>query len=392
MPIPTTLEQLFEREREPLTRRLERMVGSRELAEDLGQEAFIRLWRRGADGLSARARVTWLHRTASNLAIDELRRRRRRPTVDLDSVEWGVAGDDGPDVEVLAAREALGRLSPHERMLLLLRFEAGLSHAEIGSLLDVPAETARKRVDRARRAFAGVIRGLRVGPRPTVLLEASRDLSRYRAWLESAGAKVRTARIGGLGAADLERELALVDAVVVGGSAGDVHPNLYRERPRAELDHPNPDLDAREVRLLDAALRLDIPVVGACRGHQLLNVVFGGSLYQDLGGDGATRRPHRGNAHRLETMGGTRIRSLLGRHPEVASEHHQASRRLGRGLRVSAVADDGIVETTELPHRRFVVGLQWCPVRPQSGEPARRIAEALVEAASINGNRNRGEG
>jgi putative glutamine amidotransferase len=378
-----TLEQLYERERERLTCRLERMVGSRELAEDLGQEAFIRLWRRAPDNLSASEHARLLNRTASNLAIDELRRWRRRPTVDLDSIQLGVAGGD-LDVDVLAAREALGRLTPHERMVLLLRFEAGLSHAEIGALLDRSAEAARKRVERARRSFAGALSGIRVGRRPIVLLEARGDRADYRDWLESAGANVRIARIanGEERAGDLERELAVADALVIGGSAGDVHPGLYRERRRAPLDDPDLELDVRELRLLNAALRLDIPVTGVCRGHQLINVALGGSLYQDLGGDGATRRPHRGHAHRIETVAGTRMRSLLGCRPEVASEHHQASRRVGRGLRVSAVAEDGVVETAELPHRRLVLGLQWCPVRPQSGEAARRVADALVEAAS----------
>jgi RNA polymerase sigma factor (sigma-70 family) len=377
-----TLEELYERERAQLTCRLERMVGSREIAEDLGQEAFIRLWRRAPDDLSAGDRAALLHRTASNLAIDELRRRRRRPTVDLDSIELGVTGGDLDD-DVLGAREALGRLTPHERMLLLLRIEAGFSHAEIGAVLDLSAEAARKRVERARRRGGRALRGVRVGRRPTVVLEARGDRADYREWLEAAGAKVRTARIadGDLRADDPDRELALAEAFVIGGSFGDVHPSLYRERQRARLDDPDLELDMRELRMLNAALRLDIPVAAICRGHQLLNVALGGSLYQDLGGDGATRRPHRGYAHRIQTVGGTRMRSLLGSRPEVTSEHHQASRRVGRGLRVSAVAEDGVVETAELPHRRFVLGLQWRPVRPQSGDAGRRVAEALVEAA-----------
>jgi putative glutamine amidotransferase len=378
-----TLERLYERERERLTCRLERMLGSRELAEDLGQEAFIRVWRRAPENLAARDYAGLLNRTASNLAIDELRRRRRRPTVDLDSMELVVAGGD-LDVDGLAAREALDRLTPHERMVLLLRFEAGLSHAEIGALLDRSADAARKRVERARRSFARALHGIRVGRPPIVLLEARGDRASYRDWLESAGAKVHTARIadGGMRVGDLERELAAADAVVIGGSAGDVHPGLYRERARARLDGPDLELDIRELRLLNAALRLDVPVVGVCRGHQLLNVALGGSLYQDLGGDGATRRSHRGHPHRIQTVAGTRMRSLLGRRPEVMSEHHQASRHVGRGLRVSAVAEDGVVETAELPRRQFALGLQWCPVGPESGDAGRRIGEALVEAAA----------
>jgi putative glutamine amidotransferase len=381
--VRTTLEQLYERERERLTCRLERMVGSRELAEDLVQEAFIRVWRRVPENLPACDYTQLLNRTASNLAIDELRRRRRRPTVDLDSIELAVAGAD-LDVDGFAVREALGRLTPHERMLLLLRFEAGLSHSEIGALIDRSADAARKRVERARRGLARALHGVRLGRQPVVVLEARGQRDAFRDWLEAAGAKVRVARIANreLRAGDLERELAQADAVVIAGSVGDLHPGIYRERPRTLLDDPDPKLDMRELRLLNAALRLDIPVLGACRGHQLLNIALGGTLYQDLGGDGATRRPHRGHAHRIETVAGTRMRSLLGRRPEVASEHHQASRRLGRGLRVSAVAEDGVVETAELPHRRFALGLQWCPLRPGSGDASRRIAEALVEAAS----------
>jgi RNA polymerase sigma factor (sigma-70 family) len=378
-----TLEQLYERERVRLTRRLERLVGSREIAEDLVQEAFIRVWRSAPEELPMRDHTRLLNRTASNLAIDELRRRRRRPTVDLDSIELGATGADLDD-DVLAVREALRRLTPHERMVLLLRFEAGLSHSEIGALIDRSADAARKRVERARRTLARVLHGVRVGRRPVVLLEARGERDAFRDWLEAAGAKVRMARITNreLEAGDLERELALADAVVIAGSVGDLHPGIYRERPRTPLDDPDPELDIRELRLLNAALRLDIPVLGACRGHQLLNIALGGTLYQDLGGDGATRRPHRGHAHRIETVAGTRMRSLLGRRPEVASEHHQASRHLGRGLRVSAVAEDGVVETAELPHRRFALGLQWCPLRPGSGDASRRIAEALVEAAT----------
>src|SRR5918994_5985772 len=100
------IEEFYERERERLTSRLERMVGSRELAEDLGQEAFIRVWLRAPDDLSPGQRSNWLNRTASNLAIDELRRRRRRPTADLDSVELEATNGDEFDVDLMAAREA----------------------------------------------------------------------------------------------------------------------------------------------------------------------------------------------------------------------------------------------------------------------------------------------
>src|SRR5260370_34896051 len=79
-------------QREPLIRRLERMVGSREAAEDLGQETFVRAWRRLPSDASPEHKQAWLARTASNLAVDELRRRRLRELRPLEDADWG-----GPD-------------------------------------------------------------------------------------------------------------------------------------------------------------------------------------------------------------------------------------------------------------------------------------------------------
>src|SRR4051812_12717217 len=133
---------LFASHERPLTRRLERMVGCRETAEDLRQEAFARAWHRAPREASPEQQVAWLYRTASNLAIDELRRRRLRDFVALD--EAVSAGTDEDPAERIAAREALARLTPHDRLVLLLRFEGGLSHEEIGALLDTSPDAARK--------------------------------------------------------------------------------------------------------------------------------------------------------------------------------------------------------------------------------------------------------
>jgi putative glutamine amidotransferase len=370
------LEALIQSEQNGLTRRLTRALGgSREDAEDVCQEAFARAWRSlPRDAGSAHQRA-WLRRTASNLAIDELRRRTRRPSA---SVELGpeLVGADGiaePD----AAREALGRLSPHERLVVLLRFDGGLTHAEIGRLLDINEEAARKRTARARSAFVEAYRSSRSDPTPLVLLLARGDpAAPYVRWLEDAGARVRR-----LTEVPSERALALADGLVLTGGDRDVDSELYGERPRSLRGTPDLEQDRGDLGLIRGALALDLPMIGVCRGHQLLNIVSGGSLFQDVQADGAVSESHDAGHHEVEIHAGTTARGLLGRSAEVRSEHHQAVRRLGRSLRVAATSRDGLVETIERTDRRLVLGLQWHPETDQGG-PGERIAEALVAAAT----------
>ncbi|MDQ3935680.1 MAG: RNA polymerase sigma factor, partial [Actinomycetota bacterium] len=145
------LESLYHELRDPLTRRLERLVGDARTAEDLRQEAFARAWTSAPRDAGHGHMRAWLHRTAHNLAVDELRRRRVRDWLPYEE-ELAPAFEQADPDERIAAREALERLSAHERFLLLMRFEGGLTHAEIGQLLAIGEEAARKRVARARAA------------------------------------------------------------------------------------------------------------------------------------------------------------------------------------------------------------------------------------------------
>jgi putative glutamine amidotransferase len=367
-------ETIYERHSAGIIRRLERMLGSRESAEDLVQEAFLRLWQRAPADLGAAERVAWLQRTATNLALDELRRRRVRDHVVLE--EEAIASLTRDGAEALAVREALARLSAHERLLVLLRFQAGLSYAEIAEMLAISAEAARKRVSRARRAFADAYLGLIPHEGPVILLQTRDDPSPYVSWLEREGAEVRILRPGAI-----ERQIALVDAVVIGGSVIDVHPALYREAPRVPLNAPDIRKDVRELRVTRAALEANLPLVGICKGAQLMNVALGGSLYQDINLDGVTSHSHWRTQHRIETRPGTLARRVLGRGGVISSEHHQAARRLGRGLRGSSRSGDSIFESLEL-EGRFAIGTQWHPEHPESGRSGRRIAAALVEEAA----------
>ena len=371
------LETLIRSERGELTSRLAfALAGDRHTAEDLAQEAFTRAWRSLPEGLSAERQRAWLRRTSRNLAVDELRRRARRPAVALDDAGAGdrMSTEAGaPD----AAREALAALSPHERFVLLLHFDAGFTHAEMARLLDSTEDAVRKRVSRARAAFLRQYRATRADSTPLVLLVARDDPAPpYVRWLHDAGARVRK-----LTATPSRRELSLADGLVLTGAFRDLDPRLYGEAPRLARGEPNLAEDRLDLAALNAALALDMPVVAVCRGHQLLNIASGGTLYQDVVADGATTLEHGAGDHPLHTHSDGALRGLVGRSVQVRSEHHQAVRRLGRHLKATAASADGLIETIERTDRRFAIGLQWHP-EADPGAPGDRIAEAFVAAAA----------
>lgn len=364
----TTFEHLLAEQAGPLTGRLARLVGDRDLAEDLRQEVLLRAWRAAPRDASAGHLCGWLHRTATNVAIDELRRRGRRPgAAPLPETLVAPTGPTGPAAGDATA--ALELLTAHQRMVLLLRFEAGLSLRELGELLDIGEDAARKRVARARTAFAAALRDVRAeDDRPTVMVLMGRDDPEpYRAWLSAAGARVRF-----IGPDQPGLDLAGADALVLSGSTTDVHARTYGEEVDPRSVAPDLTRDLRDLQALRMALASDLPVVGVCRGAQLLSVLYGGALSQhveDHGGD----RPHA-----LQTLSGSAVARALGDRPEIVSDHHQAVKRLGRGLRVTAVAPDGLPEAVEVPGRRLALGTQWHPERGG----CEGLATLLVEEAA----------
>jgi putative glutamine amidotransferase len=348
----------------PLLRRLTRLLGDPDLAEDALQEALARAWRAAPRDLEPDRLAAWLHRTATNVAVDELRRRRRRAELPLhEAAAVAAAPADPPRRQ--AAAQALAALSPHQRMLLLLRYEAGLSLREVGELLDVAEDAARKRVARAKAAFREALADAeRSDDRPTVLvLMGDDDPGAYERWLEAAGARVRRLDLDQPGL-----DLAGADAFVLSGSKTDVHPRTYGGRRDPRCVAPNLRRDLRDLAAMRAALRDDVPMIGVCRGAQLLSVLFGGDLAQHVEG-------HLGDRpHPVETARDSVLRGAVGDRTEVVSDHHQAVRRLGRGLRVTATAPDGLPEAIEVPGRRLALGLQWHPERGGGREVAAAAA------------------
>jgi len=159
-----------------------------------------------------------------------------------------------------------------------------------------------------------------------------------------------------------------VSGLVVTGGAFDVPPEAYGESARQGLGAMKPARTRFETALLQAALRRNLPVLGVCGGMQLLNVVLGGTLFQDIQTDLPEARNHEQShdrtqpSHPVEVKEATVLAELLGKGQlMVNSTHHQAVSRLGEGLVASAVAPDGVVEAIESSNGQFAVGVQWHP-------------------------------
>ena len=174
--------------------------------------------------------------------------------------------------------------------------------------------------------------------------------------------------------------------VLTGGS--DVDPTFYGAIPHPKLGKVFPERDVFEIALCREALRRDLPILGICRGHQVLNVATGGTLIQDIPSEvvgAAEHDPERERwetAHDVRILPGTRLREILGKDKvAVNSFHHQAVDKPGQSLVVSAWSQgDRVIEGIEMPGR-FVLGVQWHPEgfwnQPEGFQP---LFDALVAA------------
>ena len=172
--------------------------------------------------------------------------------------------------------------------------------------------------------------------------------------------------------ADAVEMVERLDGLVLTGGA-DVDPEHYHESPDANLGTLEPDRDAWEIALLAAARAKDIPILAICRGLQLLNVVFGGTLRQHVELDGSAGHPQwdvdgHEATHSVNIVEGTVTAELFPGEIGVNSLHHQVVEEVGEGLIVSAKAFDGAVEGLETPNGR-VVAVQWHPELLRKPDP-----------------------
>jgi gamma-glutamyl-gamma-aminobutyrate hydrolase PuuD len=181
--------------------------------------------------------------------------------------------------------------------------------------------------------------------------------------------------------AGAERALAALDGLVLSGGA-DLDPAAYHAAPHPSSEPPEPERDQWELALADLAISGGLPTLGVCRGMQVLNVALGGDLDQHLP-DRPGAGPHRGAAgvfaeQEIRVQPGSMLATILGGAGAVRCYHHQAVRRLGRGLRPVAWAGDGTVEAVEADGAGFLLGVQW---HPEEDAADARLFAALVEAA-----------
>jgi putative glutamine amidotransferase len=183
---------------------------------------------------------------------------------------------------------------------------------------------------------------------------------------------------------DPDRVLDLIDGLILAGGR-DVDPATYGAHPIEETDAPRTERDVFEIALARRALERDLPLLGICRGMQVMNVARGGTLVQHLphhlGHDDHRRSvgTFDGNDHPVRLAAGSLAARAAGEvHHGTLSHHHQGVERLGDGLEVTGWADeDDMIEAFEDPRLRFALGVQW---HPEADERSAVIG-ALVDEA-----------
>lgn len=213
-------------------------------------------------------------------------------------------------------------------------------------------------------------------PEPTVAQ------SKYMESLARAGAGMRWVELN-------DPEQAVQDALTCDGlllpGGGDMDPKFYGQERIPTCGEPNLLRDAAEPLLLRAFLAADKPVLGICRGIQVMNAVLGGDLYQDI--KPFEHLPHNGHwakVHTVTVRRGTLLSRILGQDTVlVNSQHHQAVDRVAPGFTLAALSEDGIVEAIEKPDAGFCLGVQWHPEWLSDADPAMQgLFDAFVNACS----------
>lgn len=219
-------------------------------------------------------------------------------------------------------------------------------------------------------------------PRMSSDPEPTAAQSKYMESLARAGAGMRWVELS-------DPEQAVQDALTCDGlllpGGGDMDPKFYGQARIPACGEPNLLRDAAEPLLLRAFLAADKPVLGICRGIQVMNAVLGGDLYQDIKPfEHLPHNDHWAKVHTVTVRRGTLLSRILGQDTVlVNSQHHQAVDRVAPGFTLAALSEDGIVEAIEKPNARFCLGVQWHPEWLSDADPAMQsLFDAFVNACS----------
>ncbi len=162
--------------------------------------------------------------------------------------------------------------------------------------------------------------------------------------------------------------LQKVDGIIITGGAFDIDPSYFSERKKFNNVVTKNIRTKYEISLCNAALKMNMPLLGICGGQQLLNVIYGGSLIQDINNEVNTTinheqiNPRNQTSHTVEVLKNTFLRKIVAKKIiKVNSAHHQAVKKPGSGLSINAISEDGIIEGIEDVKLNFCIGVQWHP-------------------------------
>lgn len=164
---------------------------------------------------------------------------------------------------------------------------------------------------------------------------------------------------------------------------GDIEPSLFGQERIPACGEPNPLRDAAEPKLLHAFLAAGKPILGICRGIQVLNAFLGGELYQDIKPlEHLPHNDHWAKIHTVTVRRGTLLAEILKQDTVlVNSQHHQAASRVAPGLEIAALSEDGFIEALEKPDATFCLGIQWHPEWLSEADPRQQaLFDAFVKA------------
>ena len=153
------------------------------------------------------------------------------------------------------------------------------------------------------------------------------------------------------------------DGLILSGGV-DINPKLYSNKIHKSVKRVEPKRDSMELKLLELATKRDIPILGICRGMQLINIFFGGTLIQDIN-DLKLPYPHSNTIFpikRVRLVKNTKLQRILKKSTlYVNSIHHQAVDRVGKSLKINAFDRNNIIEGIENSSKKFLIGVQWHP-------------------------------